>query len=62
MNGKCASCKKITDLSETNIWRPFCSERCQLIDLGEWISGEHRIAGEEMISPVESIDEPPVRH
>jgi endogenous inhibitor of DNA gyrase (YacG/DUF329 family) len=27
-------------------WRPFCSERCRLIDLGEWMSEGHRIAGE----------------
>jgi uncharacterized protein len=28
-------------------WRPFCSERCKLIDLGEWIDERHRIPGEE---------------
>jgi endogenous inhibitor of DNA gyrase (YacG/DUF329 family) len=22
---------------------PFCSERCRLVDLGKWFSGEHRI-------------------
>jgi endogenous inhibitor of DNA gyrase (YacG/DUF329 family) len=25
-------------------FRPFCSERCRLIDLGEWISGGYRIS------------------
>jgi uncharacterized protein len=29
-----------------NPWRPFCSERCKLIDLGGWLSGENAIAGE----------------
>jgi endogenous inhibitor of DNA gyrase (YacG/DUF329 family) len=24
-------------------WRPFCSERCKLADLGRWISGDYRI-------------------
>jgi len=24
-------------------WRPFCSQRCQLADLGRWISGDYRI-------------------
>ncbi|MGB8926836.1 MAG: DNA gyrase inhibitor YacG, partial [Pantoea agglomerans] len=24
-------------------WRPFCSKRCQLIDLGEWAAEEKRI-------------------
>lgn len=27
-------------------WRPFCSERCRLIDLGEWINEEKAIPGE----------------
>jgi hypothetical protein len=31
-------------------WRPFCSERCRLIDLGEWMAERHTIPGEE-ISP-----------
>jgi endogenous inhibitor of DNA gyrase (YacG/DUF329 family) len=25
---------------------PFCSERCQLADLGRWLAGDYRIAGE----------------
>jgi hypothetical protein len=31
---------------EDNPFRPFCSERCKLIDLGKWASEEYRIAGE----------------
>ena len=27
-------------------WRPFCSERCKLIDLGAWASGDYVIRGE----------------
>ena len=26
-------------------WRPFCSERCKMADLGRWLSGDYRIAG-----------------
>ncbi|HEU5467795.1 MAG TPA: DNA gyrase inhibitor YacG [Steroidobacteraceae bacterium] len=29
-----------------NPWRPFCSERCKLIDLGGWLSEKNAIAGE----------------
>jgi endogenous inhibitor of DNA gyrase (YacG/DUF329 family) len=29
-------------------WRPFCSERCQLIDLGAWMTEKHAIPGEEL--------------
>jgi uncharacterized protein len=28
---------------ELSPWRPFCSKRCQLIDLGEWAAEEKRI-------------------
>lgn len=26
--------------------RPFCSERCRLLDLGQWASESYRIAGQ----------------
>lgn len=28
-------------------FRPFCSARCRLIDLGRWLGGNYRIAGDE---------------
>ena len=27
-------------------WRPFCSERCKLQDLGQWADGTYRVAAE----------------
>jgi endogenous inhibitor of DNA gyrase (YacG/DUF329 family) len=27
-------------------WRPFCSERCKLLDLARWVDGDYRISGE----------------
>jgi len=24
-------------------WRPFCSERCKMADLGRWLGGEYRV-------------------
>ena len=33
---ECPQCKILVDLSNTNKFRPFCSERCKLIDLGVW--------------------------
>jgi endogenous inhibitor of DNA gyrase (YacG/DUF329 family) len=27
-------------------FRPFCSERCQLLDLSAWVSDRYRIAGD----------------
>jgi hypothetical protein len=29
-----------------NAWRPFCSERCRLIDLGGWLTGQNAIPGD----------------
>ncbi|KAF0808944.1 DNA gyrase inhibitor [Alcanivorax sp. S71-1-4] len=29
-----------------NPWRPFCSERCKLIDLGDWAAERHAIPAE----------------
>lgn len=44
MKIKCPTCKKSTEW-EDNEYRPFCSERCKLIDLGAWASGQYRIDG-----------------
>ena len=44
-NVPCPQCRKPADASENNPWRPFCSERCRLIDLGEWFDEEKRIPG-----------------
>lgn len=29
-------------------FRPFCSQRCKLADLGQWLSGSYRIEGAPM--------------
>jgi endogenous inhibitor of DNA gyrase (YacG/DUF329 family) len=34
-----------------NNYRPFCSERCKLIDLGQWASGNYRVPTEADQSP-----------
>ncbi|WP_394516857.1 DNA gyrase inhibitor YacG [Pantoea sp. SGAir0175] len=39
----CPNCGKAVMWDELSPWRPFCSKRCQLIDLGEWASEEKRI-------------------
>jgi len=40
---KCPICKK--EVSLDNEFAPFCSERCKLIDLGNWASGKYVIPG-----------------
>jgi endogenous inhibitor of DNA gyrase (YacG/DUF329 family) len=43
---KCPQCgKKIKNPKLPS--RPFCSNRCKLLDLGQWLSGEYRIAAVE---------------
>ena len=43
---RCPGCGKPTQW-EGNPSRPFCSERCRLIDLGAWVNEEYRVPGEE---------------
>ena len=40
----CPTCGKPVAWGEISPFRPFCSKRCQLIDLGEWAAAEKRIA------------------
>ena len=42
MKRHCPICRKPTD-SETNADFPFCSERCRLLDLGNWASEKYVI-------------------
>jgi len=39
----CPQCKSLSEYSTDNKFRPFCSERCKLIDLGEWATESYRI-------------------
>ena len=40
----CPSCGKATVFAPSNRWRPFCSERCRMTDLGAWATESYRIA------------------
>jgi endogenous inhibitor of DNA gyrase (YacG/DUF329 family) len=50
---KCPTCLKQVTWNITETYKPFCSERCKLIDLGEWASEKHVIAGEPATLPEE---------
>jgi hypothetical protein len=52
----CPICNKKTTWDD-NPFRPFCSERCRLIDLGNWASGDYRIEGEKKSLPDEDQGE-----
>lgn len=40
----CPSCGKKVSWTPLEPFRPFCSERCKLIDLGEWATEGYAIA------------------
>ncbi len=39
----CPNCKNLSEFSSNNAFRPFCSERCKMIDLGVWASEGYTI-------------------
>jgi endogenous inhibitor of DNA gyrase (YacG/DUF329 family) len=45
---KCPTCSRAIEWSPASPWRPFCSERCKLIDLGAWLTEQHAIPGEKV--------------
>lgn len=40
---QCPHCGKRCVYGPSNPYRPFCSERCRLIDLGAWADERYRI-------------------
>jgi endogenous inhibitor of DNA gyrase (YacG/DUF329 family) len=45
----CPACGKQTVFGPENKWRPFCSERCKTLDLGDWAAERYRVATEEKL-------------
>ena len=43
----CPNCGRPVDWTPASRWRPFCSERCKMIDLGAWASEAYRIPAEQ---------------
>ena len=43
----CPQCGKEMEWDTRNPFRPFCSERCRLIDLGKWANEEYRVEQRE---------------
>lgn len=56
MRVRCPHCLKLTTWEE-NPFRPFCSERCKLIDLGAWAEEDYRIPGKSEEEEDEQIKE-----
>ena len=52
----CPTCRG--DVASDGKNRPFCSRRCQMIDLGRWFNEEYAVPGEDAID-IASLDFPP---
>lgn len=46
---KCPNCGHAVPWIAEQQFKPFCSERCKLIDLGEWAMEEKKIPGEPLV-------------
>lgn len=44
----CPTCRKPVQWAPANKHRPFCSERCRMIDFGSWANETYRIPGEHL--------------
>lgn len=53
----CPTCSKQVEWKPENRFRPFCSARCKLIDLGDWAEEKHRIAGEPDPSALDQMSD-----
>ena len=51
----CPTCNKPVEWTEASRWKPFCSERCKLIDLGAWADESYSIEGKSVMP--ETLDE-----
>ena len=52
---KCPICKK--DVQESDPQFPFCSERCRVLDLGNWASEKYAIPSEKPVEKHEGQDD-----
>ena len=52
----CPTCMKKVVWSEASPWRPFCSQRCKLIDFGDWASEHNSIPAESPLPDDEEDD------
>lgn len=49
----CPTCGKANTWTTDNTYKPFCSDRCKLIDLGDWADEKFKVPG----SPADPMQE-----
>lgn len=53
---RCPTCRQATPWEE-NRFRPFCSDRCRVLDLAAWADERYRIPGEPVPGEPDTVDE-----
>jgi hypothetical protein len=53
----CPACGKRVPWVAESRWRPFCSERCKLVDLGDWAADRHVIAGNKSDAEADDVND-----
>lgn len=48
----CPTCRKSVAWEVASRWRPFCSERCKMVDLHGWFAEQHVIPGDPLGEPL----------
>ncbi|MFK4074133.1 DNA gyrase inhibitor YacG [Ectopseudomonas khazarica] len=59
---QCPTCGAPVEWKAESAYRPFCCERCKLIDLGAWAAEEHAIPGDNLEDELFSGDLPTRPH
>lgn len=59
---QCPTCGAPVEWKAESTYRPFCCERCKLIDLGAWAAEEHAIPGDNQEDELFSGDLPTRPH
>lgn len=53
----CPMCTQKVLWSSQSLYRPFCSERCKLIDLGDWASEKHVVSEPALVDPQDPLQD-----
>ena len=53
---KCPACGRETEYDQKNEFRPFCSERCKLIDFGAWADEEYALPTQDTALSEEDLE------
>jgi len=56
---RCPTCQREVTWSDDFPWRPFCSERCKMVDLGAWFAEDRALPGEAADTEGEERKESP---